>query len=192
MKQILLLPLIFALSVSGLWAQQLPPGILGVVDTTWPGIQYEIFAIQRIAGDRLIVAIKIEATPKAPETTFLGIEHKMPQNPTPQDRLEIGNGKYRPDPVSIESATMTDENTKQTFNTVQPAPNGPGYPPSSILTNLNRGEVKLMSIQFPIPPPPQPVNGIIPKQTVSILLPNALGPITHVAIPPPTPPAAKP
>jgi hypothetical protein len=97
----------------------------------------------------------------------------------------IASGLYRPDPFSIEPAIMTDEATKQTYRTVKPRPGGPNYIPGILITTLHPNSSSMMSIQFPAPPLPKPVDGIIPKQTVSILLPNAKGPIVRVVIPPP-------
>jgi len=187
MKQILLLPLIFALSVSCLWAQQsapVGPGP-GEVDTTWRGIRYQIAEIDRIPGNRLVFAVMLHATPQAPISTFIGIQPVIPPG-TPARMLV----KYAPQPISIASAVMTDEATMQTYQTLNPIPGGPNYIGADLLTTLHPNSSSVMTIQFLSPPPPQPVNGIIPKQTVSIFLPNARGPITHVVIPPPTPPAA--
>jgi len=190
MKQIFLFSLAFALSASGLWAQQPTPapGNWGGVDTTWRGIRFQIYQVQRIPGDRLLVIVTILATPKAaPNGTLIGV---MP----PGASLAPGNGpvsaENQPRPFSVASAVMTDEATKQTYQAVPPIPGGQNYVPAEIFTTLRPNSSDMVTVQFPIPPPPQPVDGIVPQQKVSILLPNALGPITHIVIPPPTPPAA--
>ena len=43
------------------------------VETNWPGVRFQIFRIERIPPNRLVVAVRIVATDKAPpEGTFLG------------------------------------------------------------------------------------------------------------------------
>ncbi len=77
---------------------------------------------------------------------------------------------------------MTDEKSGQSFNTVPAAPGGPSYLPSAILTRLHPGEVQVVTLQFPVPPPPQN-EAELARQTVSILLPNAKAPISGLVIP---------
>ena len=183
MKSILVLLLCLFVTAPALKAQPSTPEALGKADTTWPGIQFRLLQIQRIAGNRLLLVIKVYATPQAPPTgTMIGV---IPPTPKNADPCLVGGGVYRPRPFSLESATMTDEITKQPYTTLSPSPSGPNYIGGQVLTSLHVNEGALMTIQFPVPPPPAPVDGIIPKQTVSILLPNAVGPIKHITIPPP-------
>jgi hypothetical protein len=186
MKKILLL---LALSINGLCAQQQPdPTEKYDVATKWPNVHFQVFHIERIPGDRLLIGVKVYTTPNAPLTgTFIGVDVPMPKDASP---VSIAAGMYRPNPFSIDSAVMTEEMTKQDYATVKPDPNGPNYVPSQVLATLHPNEGRMMSIEFPAPPLPPP--GAPPKQTVSILFPNAVGPIRRIELPPPAAPKPTP
>jgi hypothetical protein len=191
MKSTLLLLLTLALSLSILQAQQpaAGPSVLGEVATTWPGIDYQVTAIQRIAGDRLLVVVKLFATPQTPpDGIFIGINVTVPKNTSSLFQM-ADTGAYRPLPVSIDGAILTDDTSHQTYATLKPNPSGQQYLSSQVIATLHPGEAQAMTIQFPIPPPPPSNNGVVPKQTVSIQFPKAVGPITRIVIPP-APPAA--
>jgi hypothetical protein len=80
---------------------------------------------------------------------------------------------------------MTDERTKQVYNTVKPDGKGPHYVSSTIITILHPGQGGYMTIQFPYPPPPpvEPGSPLPPPPKVSILIPKASGPITGLVLP---------
>ena len=63
-RQVLIL-LIVILSVGSLplQAQKKATPNLGEVETTWPGIRYQIFRVERMPPDRLLVGVRIVATP---------------------------------------------------------------------------------------------------------------------------------
>jgi len=156
------------------------------VESTWHGIEMHVSEVKRIAGNRLLVVVLLWATPKAPPATMIGIPPVIPPNAT-KEELNMGLGDS---PFSLAGSTMTDDLTQQKYDMVPPDPKGPLYRSSVILTSLFPGRGLYMTIQFLAPPPPPPDDtGKIPKQTVSILLPKAKGPITKVVVPPPTPPA---
>ena len=49
------------------------------VETAWPGVRFEIFRVERIPSNRLVVAVRVLATEKAPPTgTFLGTGTPIP------------------------------------------------------------------------------------------------------------------
>ena len=183
MKPILLLLFSFALIFGGLHAPNpYPCTHMGTVDTTWSGVVYEIPQVLRITGNRLVFVVVVHATDDAESKgTLIGNGGDIPPNASPE---MIAAGYYRPTPFSIFSATMTDDASQVSYRAVEPDTAGPSYLESQLLTTVHPGETRIMTIQFPSPPPPAPVDGIIPKQTVSLLLPNARGPITKVVVHP--------
>ena len=188
MKQ-LLLSLSLALSVSGLWAQQSnpAPALLGTVDTTWPGIQFQVLKVQRTPGNRLLFFIVVYAKLEAPPAgTFIGLKVAAAKQVLSKNGPLGHFDPFQIMPFSIENSTITDEATKQTYSAVKLPPLGI---PASTLCTLHPDESTLMTVQFPSPPPIGPTTSVDPKQTVSILLPSARGPITKIVIPPPAPPA---
>jgi hypothetical protein len=188
MKRFFLLLIIFGLPFSCL-AQQSVPADKYDVATTWPGIHFQISHIERIAGNRLLVIATVYAKPEAPpDGTLIGIAVPIPKNPSPE---LMAAGVFQPKPFSIESATMMEETTKQTYSTVKPDPAGPDYIAGHILSTIHPHEKRIMAIEFPVPPPPS--DGSDPaKQTISILLPNAVGPIKQIILPSPAASAATP
>ena len=67
------------------------------VETTWPGVRFQIFRIERNSMNRLVVAVRIVATDKAPPSgTFLGTKTPIPANASP---IDIGMGVYDPQTV---------------------------------------------------------------------------------------------
>jgi len=170
---------------SSLWAQQ-PPDILGEVDTTWPGIHFQIFHVERIVGNRVLIGVKVVATPQAPTLgTQISVQAPIPKDVDPS---LVRFGHYGMAPFSLDKAVMTDERTKQAYPVVPSDPAGPHYLPGQMIGTLHPNEAEVMTIQFDVPPPPPDGNGNIPKKIVSILLPNAKGPITRIEIPPPAKP----
>lgn len=154
------------------------------VESTWPGILMQIPEIKRIPGNRLLFAVCLTATAKAPATTLIGTLGAYPPNATEAERLM----PLIPTPYSLEGSIMTEERTQQKYEMLAPDPKGPNYRPSVILGSLSPGQCLYLTVQFPVPPPPPPDNnGYVPKQTVSILLPMAKGPIIHIVVPPETP-----
>lgn len=183
------LVILFLVTALGLPAQTNEKEPTYSVATTWPGIHYQVFHLERIAGNRILVAIRLHADGDAPARgTTIGIDVPIPPGATQQ---MIWSGMYRPRPFSIASSTMTVDATQQTFAAVAPDPAGPHYLPSQLLTTLHPNESEIMTLEFPAPPPPDPASGINPShQAVSIMLPRAVRPLTHVILPPPIPSAA--
>ncbi len=185
LKRAFLLLLALGLPLSG-WAQQSsrsPLSNANDVATTWPEVHYQVFHIERIAGDRLVLGVRIYATSSAPLAgTFIGVIVPVPKYATPE---MIGSGMYRPRAVSIKSAVLTDDATQHQYQTVAPDPAGPNYFPPEVLATLHPLEARSMAIVFPCPPPPPIESGITPdKQTISLSLPNAKGPIMRMTLPP--------
>jgi hypothetical protein len=155
------------------------------VESTWPGVQMQILEVKRIPKNRLLVVIGLWASPQAPGSTLIGIPPVIPPTATKE---EIAAG-FGPTSFSLEGSTMIEDLTHQKYDMVPPDPTGMVYRPSMILGSISPGQALYMTIQFPAPPPPPPDEmGHIPRQTVTILLPRAKGPITKVVVPPPTPP----
>ncbi len=178
---------LFLVSALGLAAQTNEKEPSYVVATNWPGIHYQVFHLERIAGNRILVALRLHAGGDAPARgTTIGVEVPLPPGTTPE---MISTGMYRPRPFSIASSTLTDDATQKTFAAVAPDPAGPHYLPSQLLTTLHPNEAAIMTLEFPSPPPPDPASGIRPsQQTVSISLPRAVHPLTRIVLPPPVPP----
>ena len=151
------------------------------VETTWPGVRFQIFRIERIPN-RLVVAVRILATEKAPPTgTFLGVKTPIPSTASPED---VSMGLYDPKPFSLISSVMIDEQSGQRYPVLPSiAPPGRKYLPRTILASLMPGEAELLTIQFAAPP--SFGEGELQKQTASFLFPNAKAPITRVPIPTP-------
>jgi len=173
--------------LTGLPAQQ-PSGSPGDVETKWPGIHYQIFAIQRIGGDRVAVAVRVVATADAPKQgTLIGIKVPIPPGATKED---IKRGLYAPQPFSLAPSMIIDEKTNQQYPAVKPIGN---YIGPEILCHLRPGQAESLAVQFDLPPPPPDAMGRRPLQTATLLLFNADKPLTRVVIPPPAPaPAATP
>jgi hypothetical protein len=154
------------------------------VESAWPGILMQIPEVKRIPGNRLLFAVRLMATAKAPASTLIGMPGVHPPGATEEELLAL----LPPTPFSLGGSTMIEERTQQKYEMMAPDPKGPSYRPGGVSGSLSPGQVLYMTIQFPAPPPPPPdKNGVVPKQTVSILLPKAQGPILHVVVPPETP-----
>jgi hypothetical protein len=153
------------------------------VETTWPGVRFQLFRIERNSLNRLVVAVRIVATDKAPPTgTFLGTKTPIPANASPVD---IGMGVYDPKPFSLGASEMIDDETGRKYPVLPPiAPPGRTYLPGTIAKSLSPGQAEVLTIQFAIPPSPSADENR--KQTVSFLFPNAKAPITKVPIPTPS------
>ena len=153
------------------------------VETTWPGVRFQLFRIERIPLNRLVVAVRIFASDKAPRSgTFLGTRTTIPAN---ANREDIGMGLYDPKPFSLAGAAMIDEQSGQKYSVLPSiAPIGQRYLPSATLASLMPGQAEMLTIQFAVPPPP-PAEQRPQKQTASFLFPNAKAPITRVPIPTP-------
>jgi hypothetical protein len=186
MKLHLLILFALVATIFPLWSQQ-PSNDRTDVATTWPEVHYRIAQVLRLEGDHVVVVVNLYATAKAPLGTFIGIPVPIPPNASPE---EIQGGMFRPNPFSIQPAVLTDELSKQTFSTLPVAPLGPGthYLPPTFLGTLHPQQSDIMTIQFSVPPPPPPEGGgLPPEQKVSILLPNAMGPVKDLIIPPKAP-----
>jgi len=176
----------FTLLTNGLWAQPTTPGApaatgLGETESTVRGIRLQIFQVNRIPGDRLTVIVKVYAEQDAaPNGTQLGTI------PALSNGAQASDAKYQAKPFSLLPATLTDDATQTSYAAVRPLPGAPPILATS-LTTLMPTDATYLSIQFPLPPPPQSTDGSVPHQTVSIQLNNGRGPITKVVIPPPTP-----
>jgi hypothetical protein len=165
---------------------------LGECPTAWPGVIVRLVSVERIPNDRLMFLVRIVATSGANPGTLIGYPPIIPPNIS---KKQIANGAFLPEPYSLNSATMTDEQTGKTYPALptQSAPDGQAYRPSVLVSSLSPGQGTYMSVQFAIPPaPPANASGQPAKQTVSILLPMAKSPIPKIAVPTPTPaPAPK-
>lgn len=152
------------------------------VATTWKGVHFQITELKKLPGNRLLVIVCVYGQPGAPFAgTLIGTPVPIPPGTTPE---MIATGYYSPKPFTIDSATMKDELTQQVYTTVKPAPAGTRYVPSTLLAVLHPKQSQFMSIQFPYPPPlPSPPGSPPPQPTVSILLPQAIGPIGGLALP---------
>ena len=186
-RQVLIL-LIVILSVGSLPLQAQKEGTrnLGEVETTWPGIRYQIFRIERMPPGRLLVGVRIVATPHAPPSgTLIGVSVPIPANAAKEDLL---SGRYSPRPLSLGASEMIDEATEHKYQPLPPITlAGRASLPSVTLCTLRPGQAEVLSLQFAAPPVrPSPDQGTN-KQTVSFVFPNAKGPITNVPVPAPSP-----
>ena len=174
---------VFALSMFEAQAQSSKAdGAFPEVETTWPGVRFQLFRIERIAFDRLVVAVRIFATDKAPRSgTFLGTRTPIPANAKSDD---IDIGLYDPKPFSLAGAVMIDDQSGQKYPVLPSvAPVGKRFLPSATLASLMPGQAEMLTIQFAIPPLPS--GDDLQKQTASFLFPEAKGAIAKVQIPPP-------
>jgi hypothetical protein len=176
---------LFALSIFAAGAQSLrDKRISHEVETTWPGVRFQLFRIERIPPNRLVVAVRIFATEKAPRSgTFLGTRTPIPAN---ANREDIGMGLYDPKPFSLAGAVMIDDQSGQRYSVLPSiAPVGQQFLPSATLASLMPGQAEMLTIQFAIPPSLSGED--LQEQTVSFLFPEAKGAIAKVTIPPPAP-----
>ena len=170
------------------WSSILADGafkMIGEAETNWPGIHYQLFLMQRMEPDRLVVGVRLLAMPNAPATGTL-IGWPVPIPPDAKNEA-IRSGLYSPHPFSLVSSVMTDNVTKEKFPTLDPiSPPGRKWFPSQVLAILKPGKTLLFTVQFKIPPPPPtPTEGQPPaKQTVSFLFTNAKSEIKNITIPP--------
>ena len=150
------------------------------VDTKWPGILFSISGLERIQDNRLLISVRVVATPKAPRSgTFLGTMSA--------ERDIYGSPSYLR-PFSLDSAVMTDDRTQERYPALPPvAPPGVAYFPGELLNNLFPGQGKTLTVQFAAPPrQPGASEGRSSKQTVTFLLPGAKRPIANVPVPAPS------
>ncbi len=152
------------------------------VETTWPGIYFKLVKIERILDDRLLVVIRIVATPQAPATgTFIGVTPPIPAGTTPE---ELRSGRYESRPFSLASSIMIDDLTSQKFPTLAPIfPAGKEYAPAEIYASLVPGRAEIVTLQFKVPPAALNPQGRPEKHTVTLLLTNAKAPLTGIPIP---------
>ena len=153
------------------------------VETTWPGIRFKFVRIERILDERLLVVVRIVATPRAPVAgTLIGVKPPAPSGATPE---ELRSGRYEPLPFSLESSVMIDDLTLKRFPALAPIfPPGQNYAPAAILTYLSPGRAEILTLQFKVPPSALIADGgTAEKQTVSLLLTNAKAPMTGIPIP---------
>jgi len=151
-------------------------------ETKWPGIVFNLVKVERIIDDRLLMVIRIGATSQAPaKGTVIGIKPPVPLDATIEDRR---SGRYDSRPFSLSSSVMIDDLTLQRFSALPPIyPPGKEYAPTEILAYLTPGRAEVLTLQFKAP---RWAAGVSPgKQTVSLLLTNAKGPISGIPIPPP-------
>jgi hypothetical protein len=185
-KALILLIVILSVGSRPLQAQKQEARNLGEVLTTWPGIRYQVFLIERMPQDRLLVGVRLVATSQAPPLgTLIGVSVPIPANATREDLL---SGRYSPRPLSLASSEMIDEATKQKYRPLPPVPlAGRSVPPSVTLSNLRPGQAEVLSLQFPAPPMRFSDDPGKSKQTVTFVLPSAKGLITNVPVPAPLP-----
>jgi hypothetical protein len=159
------------------------PPSLGEVDTTWPGIRFQLLKVERIPPDRLLAVIRIVATRQAPASgTLIGTKVSVPANVTTQDLI---SARYAPRAFSLSASEMIHEQTARKFPALPPlASAGRSYVSGEILRTLLPGQAAILTVQFALPPGVASAETGVPKQTASFLLPNAKGPITKVPIPP--------
>ena len=165
-------------------AQQKLP-ILGETALNWPCIQCQIYSIQHIAGDRLLVGIRLKATADAVAGTLIGYPVPIPPGAKDYDLVY-----YQPRPFSLASSVMVDDLTHQKYPTLlpAPAPAGVAYFPDSVMEYIRPGQNIILGVQFACPPPPSaPPGQPEPKQTVSFLFTNAKDSIKNIPIPPSNP-----
>jgi len=152
------------------------------VATTWPGVDYQIFDVERIAGNRVLFGIKLVANSGAPAVTFIAVHTPVPKDADPS---LVSTGVYGTEAFSLSTAVATNETSKETYATIAPDPTGAQYIPGQMLGSLRRNQGFTMSIQFEIPPAKPDASGATPKISISLVLPNAKGPIPHIVIPQP-------
>ncbi len=181
----LLIGLFAALAVwpaSLIGAEKMPPPEIAA---EWPGVRFSVFRVERIPGDRLLVAVRIIASAGAPrQGTLLGT---MPDVPAGVSADDLSSGRYDPKPYSLAASVMTDDATGRKYPALPPDPAGKSYIPGEVLATLMPGNAEVLTVQFAAPPPPLDENGVPlkTKQTISIQFPNAKGPVTKIIIPPP-------
>lgn len=166
---------------------QKPAAPLGEVETTWPGIHFQVARIMRIPGDRLLVLVRVVATGAAPKGgTMIGIPVPVPANAT---QAEIDQGLYNPIPFSLDSSVMVDEATKTSYPTLKANPSE-NYMSGVLLCSLRPNQAEAMAVQFKAPPLRLDSRGKPAQQTVSITLTNAKEPISNIPLPMPARDAA--
>jgi hypothetical protein len=175
--------LLLVFLMGGAQAYSEPTGQAGrfpEVETKWPGVRFQLFRIERNSLNRLVVAVRIVATDKAPPSgTFLGTETPKPVNASP---IDVGMGVYDPKPFSLAASQMIDDATGKKYSVLPSlAPSGTMYLPDSTAKSLLPGQAEVLTIQFAVPPPAS--GDEAQRQTVSLLLPNAKAAIQKVPIP---------
>jgi hypothetical protein len=160
------------------------PASVSEVDSEWPGVKMQVIEVDRLAGNKLLFVVRLVAAANAPAGTLLGIPQVFAPDVTEEERKNASG----PTPFSLKGSTMTDEQTQQKSAMLPPEQIVPGYRPDSVLMTLRPKQNWILAVQFLAPTPPAADDkGIVPKQTVSLLLPKANGPITKIVIPPPAP-----
>jgi hypothetical protein len=150
------------------------------VESTWPGVRFQIADIKPIDGDRLLFLIRLQATPQAARGTTIGVISPIPPG-TPKE--DISGGQYGPNPFSLIAAVLTDEQTGKKYPAVTPDPNSPAFAPFQVLTTLSPGGSLVMAVEFQKPPAIVDSEGKPKMPTVSLLLPQAKNAIEKVALP---------
>jgi hypothetical protein len=140
----------------------------------------QVMEVDRLAGNKLVFVVRLVAAANAPAGTLIGEPQVFAPDVTEEERKNASG----PRPFSLKGSTMTEEQTQQKSDMLPPEQIVTGYRPDSILMTLRPKQNWIMAIQFPAPPPPRPDDkGTVPKQTVSLLLPKAQGPIKGIVLP---------
>jgi hypothetical protein len=153
------------------------------VETIWPGIHFKLVRIERILDERLLIVVRIVATPRAPVAgTLIAGKPTLPLGATVED---LRSERNEPRPFSLASSVLIDDLTLQRFPALAPVfPIDKEYAPGEMLGYLSPGRAEVLTLQFKVPPSALIADGGTPeKQTVSLLLTNAKAPMTGIPIP---------
>lgn len=165
------------------------PKSLPFIDSTWPGVRYVVYRIERIMDDRLLVTVIVMGTNKVPASGIMLASRpaSLPDN-SPGGGSE---GAFNPRPFSLENTVLIDDQTGERYSHLPPvAPPGHVYPSALCLSVLHAGETDELSLQFRCPPPlpPGPGGAPPPVHTLSFEFPKAVGLLKNVPLPPPSAP----
>jgi hypothetical protein len=160
---------------------------LGKTSSNWPGVDFEVTQIVRVAPDRLVVVVRVHTGSRAANPTLLSFPKKRISSDPSTYESGLPGLPVLPDPFSLQGAVLVDNATRNKYAALADLPSKPFFGPNAAATTMRPNEFLQMAVQFPAPPPPPPDQfGKVPEQKVSVVFPHAKLPVKDLVIPPPS------
>lgn len=178
MKLVLSLLLLGVCSLSA----SAPP--LAEVESTWPGVRFQIMNAQRLDPTHILFTVRVKAD-RTIGKSFILVDRPEQAVPAGASAADIESGKYEATPFSFVGSKLTDESTGKVYEALPTVPDQPFVGPNTALTSLNPGGSFQMAVYMNVPPPlPKNAEGVTPPQKVTIQFPKAAKPLVGFVLPP--------
>lgn len=161
--------------------------ILGSAATKWPGVTFNVTEVHRVANDRVLMVIRVQADGSAEPETLIGVPAAKSEKDIPEDLNPSDVGNYAPTRFSLAGGSLTAKGTGVKYPSLPELPTEPYFGPNAICVNLERGGWLQLAVQFEAPPEtsadPNNTDAEAKQPAVDVSLPAAERPITNITIP---------